>query len=201
MNAYKYYLDGYGSENRVYRTLNDERFAFDRVSSDGEMATFKILRPEEVDDQWPKEHNVLRRLGEDDAEKEMLVKPTQVVIIRGHVGDIYLPGLQVDVEEMTMEFDWKMLFSLFFAEGGYPGNYTIEWSKCVSKIWLAKRKVRRSRLQHLYPAITGHELVLNDDYLLPEKAALASIRNYQLGIDKGRRVSNGEFSGHWVFIR
>ena len=52
----------------------------------------------------------------------MLVKPTQVVIIRGHVGDIYLPGLQVDVEEMTMGFDWKTLFSLFFAEEKLSGK-------------------------------------------------------------------------------
>ena len=53
----------------------------------------------------------------DSALKNMLVKPCHIVQIRDQVNDIHLPKLNISSKESSLRFDWKALFSLFFAEG------------------------------------------------------------------------------------
>lgn len=58
----------------------------------------------------------MARLVQDDALRSMVISPEHTVGIGKEVNDVHLPGLFVDANLGRIEFDWKNLMSVFFAE-------------------------------------------------------------------------------------
>ena len=106
LDALQQYLEEDGEQNDVYKILSGELFAFQKVSLDQAVATSKT--------KCFRDEGALGRCGEGDAEMEMLFTQSHI-ILRGHVDDAHLLDVRVDMEKMTIAFDWKTLSSLLLA--------------------------------------------------------------------------------------
>ena len=63
------------------------------------------------------------------ATADKLVKPCHIIRIDNNFNDVHLPKLSVDLENLSVRFDWKELFSLFFSE-----------AKCVRTAWVSQHR-------------------------------------------------------------
>ncbi|CAF9910546.1 MAG: hypothetical protein ALECFALPRED_006681 [Alectoria fallacina] len=84
-----------------------ESFIFLRLRPDGQNAVFSSGKP--------KEESVLQH-PDMTSGTNSLVEPRHIVRVGGRTNDTPLPGLAVDVENGSLEVNWRQLFQIFFAE-------------------------------------------------------------------------------------
>lgn len=84
-----------------------ESFAFLRLRPDGQQVVFSSGKP--------KEESILQH-PDMTRGTNSLVEPRHIVRVGGRTNDTPLPGLAVDVENGTLEVNWRQLFQIFFAE-------------------------------------------------------------------------------------
>lgn len=135
---------------RINRTRNDVVFSYDRVAEDGIKASFSSERPDPEDEssdhtcippRYPDSDHpqrlseTLKALSGDNATESMLSKPYHIVQIRTCVNAIHLPQLSVDLEDQSLRFHWKELFTKFYVE---------------EKVFISALKVRVHRPVGLY---------------------------------------------------
>lgn len=98
-------------------------FSFDRLSHDGRTAFFRSSGSGEIDQGLI--FDCLEELSPD-----ALNNGNQLVQIRSLVHDIFIPDLKVDKTSKEISFDWRNLFSLFFAEEKAYSGIIQRWVSC-----------------------------------------------------------------------
>ena len=98
----------------------DVAFYFDRLTTNSQIAIFRS--------NWSIEsyrEQIFALIN--DFSPDVLNDAKQIVQIRNHLHDIYIPDLKVDMASSEISFNWINLFSLFFAEEKAYDKLMQEW--------------------------------------------------------------------------